>query len=105
MSFLWRSLFFLTIIYIGSVFAQNNTIPWTVKPLNPASFPLAIRNPYLNTWFSQAPEPQEGVQISSTWPVFWSNIVSTLDRPPHAIPMQLLDDICVDHWLARRHHS
>lgn len=31
------------------------SVSWTATPFNPASFPLAVRSPYLSAWLAQGP--------------------------------------------------
>ena len=40
---------------------------------SPAAVPLAIRSPYLNSWFNT----QNGSDTSNSWPAFWNGNVSS----------------------------
>lgn len=46
------------------VLAQNVSVSWTATPFNPPSFPLAVKNPYVNVW---GPQGNESAPISNSW--------------------------------------
>ncbi|KAI9066729.1 hypothetical protein FKP32DRAFT_1673575 [Trametes sanguinea] len=45
--------------------------PWTAKPFNPASVPLAVRSPYLSAWLDQG----QGTALNDAWPSFWTGSI------------------------------
>ncbi|KZT12529.1 DUF1793-domain-containing protein [Laetiporus sulphureus 93-53] len=55
----------LSLFYLRSV---NSAVTWTATPFNPASFPLAVRSPYLSAWLPQG----EGNALNAVWPQFWT---------------------------------
>lgn len=73
MAALWRPLTALVTLLAGLALAQKGPTEWSATPFNPPSLPLAVRNPYLNTWLAQGNNP---VALTETWPEFWSSIVS-----------------------------
>lgn len=46
--------------------AQNGLSTWTTTPLNAASFPLAVKTPYVNVW---EPHANSVLSFSNTWAV------------------------------------
>ncbi|OSD04167.1 DUF1793-domain-containing protein [Trametes coccinea BRFM310] len=52
---------------VGYVGVEAAT-PWTAKPFNPASVPLAVRSPYLSAWLNQG----QGTALNDAWPSFWT---------------------------------
>jgi hypothetical protein len=38
------------LLFVGSIRAA---VTWNATPFNPASFPLAVRTPYLSAWLPQ----------------------------------------------------
>ncbi|KAH9482400.1 Glutaminase A [Psilocybe cubensis] len=44
------------------------SVSWTATPFNPASFPLAVRSPYLSAWLAQG----SGAALNDVWPTFWT---------------------------------
>lgn len=55
--------------------SQQTPTEWTVTPFNPFRLPLAVRNPYLNTWLAQGNNPPK---LGEGWARFWSTIVSNV---------------------------
>lgn len=43
----------LQAILLSSILALVGAVSWTATPFNPASFPLAVRTPYLSAWLPQ----------------------------------------------------
>lgn len=76
MVLLWSFHIVLIILHVEIALAQNAPIAWTPVPFNAPALPLAVRNPYLNTWFSQGNNPEPS---GSLWPGFWSSVVSTFN--------------------------
>ena len=79
MSLLWRPLVVLLIFFVELIPAQDGPTAWRTTPFNPSALPLAVRNPYLNTWLTQGNNPEAINGVQST--VFWSNIVSISGYP------------------------
>ena len=75
MSVLWRLFAALVTLCAELVSAQNGPTVWTTLPFNPSALPLAVRNPYLNTWLAQGNNP--GPLNGPLWSEFWSTAVST----------------------------
>ncbi|KAF8974432.1 DUF1793-domain-containing protein [Flammula alnicola] len=46
----------------------TSAVSWTATPFNPASFPLAVRSPYLSAWLAQG----SGAALNDVWPTFWT---------------------------------
>ena len=63
---LWPSLFFP--VFFSLVFAQG-----PVQTLFPAAIPLAVKAPYLNTWYASL---NNSAPLSNSWPQFWTLTVS-----------------------------
>ena len=63
---LWPSLFFP--VFFSLVFAQG-----PVQTLFPAAIPLAVKTPYLNTWYASL---NNSAPLSNSWPQFWTLTVS-----------------------------
>lgn len=42
-------------------------LSWTATPFSPASYPLAVRSPYLSAWLPQG----GGTALNQAWPQFW----------------------------------
>lgn len=59
--------------YISFCSAQSTLTSWTTTPFNPSRLPLAVRNPYLNTWLEQGNNPR---MLGDKWASFWNNFVS-----------------------------
>ena len=79
MSFLWHLFIAFFIFFVELDSAQQGPTSWRSSPFSPSSFPLAVRNPYLNTWLAQGNNPEAINGVQST--VFWSNIVSISGYP------------------------
>ena len=60
-------------LYVRLILAQQGPTLRTTTPFNPSRLPLAVRNPYLNTWLAQGNNPPA---LNGVWAEFWSNIVS-----------------------------
>ena len=60
-------LFFLQTLW----YTVNAQVPF----FNPASIPLAVRSPYLNTWIIDTESSQP---LSNAWPTFWTQTVCRL---------------------------
>lgn len=73
MLFSWLLSVLLGALYIDFASAQQGPTLWTTTPFNPSRLPLAVRNPYLNTWLAQGNDPPA---LNGIWPRFWSNIAS-----------------------------
>lgn len=43
----------LLVMVLGSLVAQNGPSGWTASPFSAPGLPLAVRSPYLNSWFPQ----------------------------------------------------
>lgn len=57
---------------INFCFAQQKS---TVAPFDPFRLPMAVRNPYLNTWLAQG---NNSPQLGDKWVSFWNDDVSIL---------------------------
>lgn len=62
------------------VLAQDGQNPWTSFPLNPISFPLAVKTPYVSAW-----NPPGNRPMSLSWPESLSFTVSSLVSIRHRI--------------------
>lgn len=60
-------------LYARLAVSQQGPAAWTVSPFNPFDLPLAVRNPYLNTWLPQGSDP---LSLGNSWANYWSNAVS-----------------------------
>lgn len=74
MSVMLFSLFLL----LGSLAsAQNGFSTWTTTPLNAPSFPLAVKNPYVNVW---EPHANQGESFGDTWAVVGPSYTVSFSR-------------------------
>lgn len=64
----------LCALYAKLIAAQEGPTAWTASPFSPFDLPLAVRNPYLNTWLPQGNNP---ARVGASWANYWSNVVST----------------------------
>lgn len=53
------------LLFVESIRAA---VTWNATPFNPASFPLAVRTPYLSAWLPQG----AGAALNDVWPTFWT---------------------------------
>lgn len=63
--------------YLAFIFLANTagaSAQWTVTPFNAPSIPVAVRSPYLNTWFQQGGNP---FPTSQLWSTMWQSSVQT----------------------------
>ncbi|KAH8830455.1 DUF1793-domain-containing protein [Flagelloscypha sp. PMI_526] len=51
-----------------SLCAATYAASWTATPLQPPSYPLAVRGPYLSAWLPQ----KAGQALNDVWPQFWA---------------------------------
>ncbi|KAH8834149.1 hypothetical protein DL96DRAFT_1579578 [Flagelloscypha sp. PMI_526] len=47
-------------------------VPWEAVPFTPHAFPLAVRSPYLSTWYI----PGTGDGLNKVWPTFWAGQIT-----------------------------
>ncbi|PCH41118.1 DUF1793-domain-containing protein [Wolfiporia cocos MD-104 SS10] len=51
--------------------SAHAAVTWTATPFSPASFPLAVRSPYLSAWLPQG----DGTALNEAWPQFWTGSI------------------------------
>ncbi|KAL6709069.1 hypothetical protein ACN47E_001885 [Coniothyrium glycines] len=64
--FHWSTLSSLAVVAA----AQSQSSTFT--PARPPSLPLAVKNPYLSTWFPAGPDAGNGGYLPGRWPSFWT---------------------------------
>lgn len=97
---LWLHSMLPVFLYIKLTLAQHGPTAWTTKPFNPFRLPLAVRNPYFNTWLAQGNNPRK---LGNAWSTFWTETVSVTYS-------WLLNDYCFfeliflsENGMVRRH--